>query len=233
MKNKIPNLLKINQLEFNERVSEFLFVKFGNLERSIKDKRINVALSGGNTPLPILRLLKNKKLNWERFNFFMVDERCVSIRNSASNFGNIKKVFFNNLSSSFFSVIQNNLSLTQSINYYKEMMLNNINITEEGLPQFDLILLGMGDDGHTASLFPGTIGLKENKEWVILNKIPQLQKDRITLTYPVLLNAKDIVVIVKGDSKKKIIKELYSNSTTKYPMQKIVDEFENLNWLIG
>ena len=231
MKNKQHKFYEYKQVEFEEFVAEVLYSKIKNILN--KNGKINIALSGGNTPLPILNLLKQKEINWQRLNFFIVDERCVSTEDSKSNFGNINRVFFNEVSSNKFTMILPNMSFENSIKEYKNKILKNVYLNSNGFPVFDLIILGMGDDGHTASLFPHTNGLKENKEWVVLNKIPQLEVDRITLTYPVLLNAKEIIVIVKGDLKRKIIEELYSNSTTKYPMQKIVDEFDNLNWLIG
>jgi 6-phosphogluconolactonase len=226
MKNK-HFFLESNQLNFDNFAADFLFDKLNNNKLIL-----NIALSGGDTPLPILNLLKNKNLIWERLNFYLVDERCVKIDHPQSNYGNLNKHFFKHITSESFPIVQPNISFVDGIDNYKRSIIKNVSRIKNGIPEFDLILLGMGDDGHMASLFPNTNGLKESKELVIFNKIPQLQSERITLTYPVLLNAKEIIVIVKGDSKKKIIKELYSNLSTDYPMQKIVDEFENLHWLI-
>jgi 6-phosphogluconolactonase len=73
----------------------------------------------------------------------------------------------------------------------------------------------------------------EAKQLVVLNEVPQLQTKRITLTYPVLLNSKGIIVIVNGESKEKIIKELYSEASPDYPILKVINSHSNLKWLIG
>lgn len=233
MKNKRePNIIfKERSINYNYFAAEFLFKTLIKFQAENKGK-INVALSGGSTPLPILKVLINKKLDWERFNFFMVDERCVSLENSFSNYGNIYKIFFNKIPSNNYSMVQEGISFNESIKKYKKDIIENVAIGENRFPIFDLILLGMGDDGHTASLFSKTKALLEEKELVALNKIPQLNTERITLTYPVILNANEIIVMVKGENKEKIISELYSSSSKKYPMLKIVEEHSNLKWLI-
>ena len=232
MKSNIPEIYRDNKFDFHEFASNILFEKLKKIETQ-SNQKINIALSGGNTPLPILEILKNKKLNWERFNFFMVDERSVPLESPLSNFGNIEKIFFQYITSSKFSMVQTGVSYDKSINDYKDSIVENVPIKENGFPEFDLILLGMGDDGHIASLFPGTKALIEEKEIVVLNNVPQLDTDRITISYPVILNAKEIVVLVKGNSKEKIIRELYSGKAPKYPILKVVNLHSNLKWLIG
>jgi 6-phosphogluconolactonase len=232
MKTKNNVFFKHTQTNFNKFASDFLFETLKAIEIKTVGK-INIALSGGNTPLPILDLLQKKELAWERFNFFMVDERCVTNDDPLSNFGNIQKVFFNQIASSKFPMVQDGISYEKSITVYKEELLKYVPLNSTGFPEFDLILLGMGDDGHTASLFPETQALLENIELVVLNEVPQLQTERITITYPVLLNCKEIIVIVKGESKEKIIKELYSDASPDYPILKLVKSHANLKWLIG
>ena len=190
MKSNIPEIYRDNKFDFHEFASNILFEKLKKIETQ-SNQKINIALSGGNTPLPILEILKNKKLNWERFNFFMVDERSVPLESPLSNFGNIEKIFFQYITSSKFSMVQTGVSYDKSINDYKDSIVENVPIKENGFPEFDLILLGMGDDGHIASLFPGTKALIEEKEIVVLNNVPQLDTDRITISYPVILNAKE------------------------------------------
>ena len=82
-------------------------------------------------------------------------------------------------------------------NYY----VQKLPLGENNFPVFDLILLGIGDDGHTASLFPDTKGLNESKKVVIKNSVPQLNTERITLTFPVILNASKIIILAKGAAK--------------------------------
>lgn len=232
MKTKIPTVLKSSGTNFNQFASDFLFETLQKIESS-KVGPINIALSGGNTPLPILDLLHKKNRSWERYNFFMVDERCVATMDSMSNFGNIQKVFFSKINASNFPMMQDGISFEKSVVGYIDKIRQHLPVNGNGVPEFDLILLGMGDDGHTASLFPETNALLENNELVVLNEVPQLQTNRITLTYPVLLNAKELIVIVNGDRKEEIIKELYSGSSPDYPMLKLTNFHSNLKWLIG
>jgi 6-phosphogluconolactonase len=231
MNNKRPEIYSSKGVDFNQYASHYLLEKLQQLEWNNLGT-INIALSGGTTPLPVLEILKTKKLNWSRFNFFMVDERIVAIDDDSSNFGNINKVFFDAIESTRFSMVQNGISTSDSIAIYQQNISNTVPIGQNGFPQFDLILLGMGDDGHTASLFPNTEALLEQKELVVLNRVPQLKTERITLTYPVILNSKEIIVMVKGESKLKIITELYTSESQNYPISKIVAIHSNLKWIV-
>jgi 6-phosphogluconolactonase len=232
MKMKKPIYFKNTESNFDKFASDFLFEKLKIIQNESSGK-LNIALSGGNTPLPILEILQNEDLMWSRYNFFLVDERCVATDDPSSNFGNIQKVFFSKIVSAKFSVVKDGISYNQSIAIYKDEIIKHVPINANGFPVFDLILLGMGDDGHTASLFPGTIALLEKNKFVVLNEVPQLQTERITLTYPLLLNAKEVIVIVKGEGKEKIIKELYSEKPSAYPIRKLTNSHSNLKWLIG
>lgn len=226
------HIYRNHRINFNDYSIQLLTEKLQEISLS-KKGMINVALSGGNTPLPILKGLKRGNLDWERFNFFMVDERCVPLNDSSSNFGNIQEIFFKDIPSESFSMVNEGYSYLDCASQYAQILKENIEECRGEIPVFDLVLLGLGDDGHTASLFPGTTGLSEISKIVVLNKVPQLSTERITLTFPVLLNAKEVVVIVKGVSKEKIIKELYSEDSPKYPMLKVVEECKNLKWIIG
>lgn len=232
MKNKTPIIHKTNELDFDVFSSGIIQKSMNQLLKS-KAKNINIALSGGSTPIPILEKLKDKDINWDRINFFMVDERCVPTSSESSNFGNISKVFFSKINSKKFSMVQENKSFEDSLLQYKTQISENVKIGETGFPIFDLILLGMGDDGHTASLFPNTNALSESKQVAVINEVPQLKTKRLTLTYPSILNAKEIIVIVKGSNKEKMISQIYTESSCDYPIKKIVAEHSNLKWLIG
>lgn len=199
---------------------------------TISKEKVFIALSGGSTPLPILEELSKRALAWDQLFFFMVDERIVPLNDSRSNFGAISKVFLDRITSKSFSMVQEVMSTHETINAYESTMRDLMELNAEGFPVFDLILLGMGDDGHTASLFPRTLALKENSRWVVENKVPQLNTRRITLTYPTILSAKKIVVLIKGETKKKIYEEIVSNTETLYPMQKVMLEREDIDWIL-
>lgn len=202
--------------------------------KSLLDKKdkICIGLSGGSTPLPILEKLRECDLNWENIVFFMVDERIVDLDDVESNYGNINKVFFEHIPSRAYTMIESKDLINESIQHYKENLSQEVKRINE-IPAFDLILLGMGDDGHIASLFPGTEALNETTEFIVKNHVPQLKKDRLTLTYPVLLNASEVAILIKGDDKKCIFDELYSSKKTTYPISKISQSNIQLTWLIG
>lgn len=231
MKNS-PNLLQDDSLDFNHFAASTLYQKIQKL-LSAKSGRVNIALSGGNTPLPILNILKTENLEWSRLSFYMVDERCVLLDDVSSNYGNISKVFFDAIESDSYSMVLEGKSYEESALAYENMLEEKLPKSSSGIPQFDLILLGMGDDGHTASLFPNTKALGEIYRRVVVNEVPQLGAERITLTYPVLLEAKELIVMLKKQGKEDIINELYSGKSTNYPMLKIVTNRHDLQWLIG
>ena len=230
MKNNFKQkTLKAN--EFDSFSAEFLYKTLKTLSENKKD--ISIALSGGSTPLPILSILKGYELNWEYFNFFMVDERNVSISSSSSNYGNIEKVFFRDVNSSSYSMIKDKHSIEECAINYEKLLFSKIPLGEYNLPVFDLILLGIGDDGHTASLFPDTKGLYENKKAVIKNSVPQLKTERITLTYPVILNTSKIVILAKGESKEKILKEIKIGKGNHYPITRIINSKVDTTFILG
>ncbi len=181
---------------------------------------INIALSGGNSPLPIYKKLATTNLDWEKINFFIVDERCVPNSDPQSNYGNIKKHLFDYIPSRNFPIVDSKSSYYDLANKYEAQIREHLKVVN-GLPQFDLLILGMGLDGHTASLFPVTKALNENEKLVVLNDIPQLQVKRITMTYPLILNSNKIVLIAKGEHKKKLLDTISEND---YPISQIMPQ---------
>jgi 6-phosphogluconolactonase len=90
----------------------------------------------------------------------------------------------------------------------------------------------MGEDGHTASLFPKTKALDESKKNVVKNYVPQLDTYRISLTYPIIKEAKEAIVLIRGKRKREIVNELYSTEVPKYPIYELVQSDLNLSWII-
>jgi len=107
------NVFESSGSNFDQIALEFLVKKLKNLQKS--KKKITIALSGGTTPMPILQKLRNEDLQWDSFYFFMVDERCVPIQDSKSNYGTIKNLFFDHIVSNSYSMINEDLSIEESI----------------------------------------------------------------------------------------------------------------------
>ena len=127
----------------------------------------------------------------------MVDERDVDFDSDESNYYNLNKFFFSKIKVSTFPM-KNSKSIKKSVYNYSKFLRNAF---ENNLPSFDLILLGMGNDGHIASLFPNSKALTENLKWVVENYVDKLNSNRITLTFPVILNSKNIILITQGKEK--------------------------------
>ena len=128
-------------------------------------------------------------------------------------------------------MLKENSSLDEMVSCYNEEIKNNLNCTQFNIPKFDLIILGMGTDGHTASLFPNTEALHEQNALVVKNYIPQLDSFRITLSYPVLLSGKERIILIKGEGKESVFKEIISGQGMQYPITKLLSP--NTNWIIG
>lgn len=226
---RCDTICKYSALEYDELSAELIYNKLKILQSN--KTKICIALSGGSTPIPILKKLKAYKLDWNKFHFFMVDERFVDINHKDNNYGNIKQAFYDFIPSKSYPMIINTDNIDVSVKSYDCLLRNEV-ISVNEKPKFDLIILGMGNDGHTASLFPDTEGLKEENESVIKNYVSKFESWRVTLTYPTILNANEIIVMLKGKEKKEIFKSFYLTESNEYPIAKVSKEHNHINWLI-
>ncbi|WP_418645847.1 6-phosphogluconolactonase [Tenacibaculum insulae] len=227
MKNNI-----IYTKDFVNYSTEYI-IDFFKKTKNLKKGNINIALSGGSTPIPILINLKKKGLDWSRCNFFIVDERCVSLIDSESNYGNINNSFFRHIdANNIFSFFKEGLDYPEMINRYANEIISNVSEKKNEIPVFDLILLGMGIDGHTASLFPNTNALNNRDEIVVLNFIKKINKNRLTFTYPLILNAKKIIVFIKGKDKIEIMNKIVNSKIKEYPMTLISEKHNDITWIV-
>jgi len=198
--------------------------------------RFTVALSGGSTPKKMYERLVNADLDWSCIHFFWVDERCVPPEHSESNYRMAADTFldFIDIPSSNIHRIKGELSLNDAArDYENELRSFFLNC----LPVFDLILLGLGTDGHTASLFPGSTALKEKEHWAVgvrHDTPPPPLVDRVTLTFPVLSAGKNIIFLVSGRDKAKIVACAFGDpkNPLQIPVQEIISTARNISWLL-
>ncbi len=168
--------------------------------------RFTAALSGGKTPEGLYRLLSSEKygkeIDWSGVEFFWGDERCVPPTHPESNFFNAKKTLLDRLEIPEKNIhrIKGELLKTASEEYETELK-NFFGLRRGEAPAFDLIILGMGADGHTASLFPRTSVLKEEKKITAAVYVERLKSLRVTLTPPVIKRAANIILLVSGREK--------------------------------
>ncbi|MDQ0595120.1 6-phosphogluconolactonase [Chryseobacterium ginsenosidimutans] len=196
-------------------------------EKSIrKNNRFVTALSGGSSPKAIFKLLATKeyseKIEWDKLYFFWVDERWVPLDHEKSNAKMTFEALFDNVpvnKEQIFPMYKDGI-LPENYAVEYEKQLKSI-LGENGI--FDFILLGMGDDGHTASLFPGEDVLDENEKWVSAYYLKPQEMYRITLTAPLINKAENILVVAFGESKKHALNEVINGEYNPqlYPLQLI------------
>lgn len=191
-----------------------------------KNGRFVVALSGGSSPKAIFKLLATpeykEKIEWNKVYFFWVDERWVPLNDDKSNFRMTDEALLSKVTvvqSHIFPMYAEGITPEDYAKAYEQQIRTVLG--DEGV--FDFILLGMGDDGHTASLFPGEDVLNEKDKWVSAYYLKSQEMFRITLTAPIINNAENILVIAFGESKKHALNEVLNGeyNPSLYPMQLI------------
>ena len=213
-----------------------LFVR--SSKEAVKDRgAFFVAVSGGSTPRSMHRLLAKtpycQEIAWKQMHLFWVDDRCVPYSNPASNFGVAKNDFLSKvpLLEKQIHAMPTAIAPEKGAAQY-ERELGLVPISGSGFPCFDLIFLGIGSDGHTASLFPGQGMLTEKKRWVTVVKGGNPNVYRITLTFGVLNQARHIVFLVSGAGKASIVQAVLEHEDRSLPAQRICPEDGRLTWLL-
>lgn len=178
----------------------------------------HVALSGGSTPKAIFEKFTPEMLDWSKVHLYWSDERAVPPTDDDSNYKMAMDAGFASLPIPEKQIhrLCGEGDLAQEARRYEEMLKANL---PEG--RFDLVMLGMGDDGHTASLFPETHALTDTAEWVAANYIPQKGFWRLTLTYTSINRARSTVIYVLGKSKAEMVNTVLTGPylPLKYPIQ--------------
>ena len=197
-----------------------------------------VAISGGTTPGLFHRMLVQEpyvsEIPWDKMHIFWVDERCVPENDAASNYGASKKDFLNRAPISKTQVypMPGGLSPEDGARKYQKTLMEFFHLKYGQFPTFDLIFLGTGKDGHTASLFPGQKALDEMERLVISVKGGDPYVSRLTMTFPVLNHAKRIIFMVSGKNKADIVKTILEFPKAKLPAQRIQPLNGTLTWLL-
>ena len=179
-----------------------------------KDGNFSVALSGGSTPRDLYRLLASPEfraqVDWPRLHLFWGDERAVPPESSESNYGMARRELLLRVPippSNVHRMEAEDPNIGRAAHNYEATLRQFLPLDDRGFPRFHLILLGLGPDGHTASLFPGSKLLRETS-WVSTPLVPKLGTRRMTLTLPVLEAARRVVFLVAGAEKAFILREV-------------------------
>lgn len=202
-----------------------------------------VALSGGSTPKALYSLLASdaslkSQLPWDKAHFFWGDERHVPPDHADSNFRMTNEAMLSKVTVPATNIhrIRGELEdARQAAEDYEQVLRDFFRLAPGQLPRFDLLLLGMGPDGHTASLFPGTDALSERQRLVVANWVDKFNAHRITLTLPVLNNAACVMFLVAGADKAETLRAVLGGETgaEPYPSQLVHPTRGRLIWLVS
>ncbi len=199
-----------------------------------------VALSGGSSPRKFFERFAvspyREEIPWGNIHFFWGDERCVPPDDAESNFKMANEAFLSHVAipdKNTHRIMGENPPQSEARRYEKEIQ-DHVPVSKNGLPQFDWIFLGMGKDGHTASLFPGAPTLHEKEAVCVIAEHPDTGQTRISLTLPVINNAKRISFLVTGDEKATIVREILQKrpSYLNYPAAKVKPFNGVLEWYL-
>jgi 6-phosphogluconolactonase len=202
--------------------------------------RFAVALSGGSTPRAVYSLLGSPefrdRVDWPRVHLFWGDERCVPPDHPESNFRMVQETLLAKIQIPSQNVHRmiGEKEPAQAAAAYEQELREFFAVQPGQMPRFDLILLGLGEDGHTASLFPGTAALDETEHWVAAVYVEQLQSYRLTLTLPVINAAAQVTFLVSGASKAKIVSDIFApdSASRNYPAAQVRPMEGRLTWMI-
>lgn len=218
----VPNIEELSHRAAEELVA--LAIK------TVQEKGFfTVALSGGTTPQWLYKVLAGERYRnqvpWPHVHLFWGDERCVPPDHPDSNYRMARELLIGNIPIPERNIYRMPAELDnpeRAAMEYERIITSFFHLSPSALPRFDLVILGMGDDGHTASLFPETAVLKEDKRLVFANYVEKLGKYRLTLTVPVINQAAHIFFLISGASKALVLKEVLEG---KYQPQKLPSQF--------
>lgn len=196
-----------------------------------------MAISGGHTPLPLFQLLTKvdwvDRLPWDKISIFWVDERCVGPESSESNYGSARREFLGKVPATHYYRMHGEDDPEKAAAAYEELIREDFYLGPKELPRFDLMILGMGSDGHTASLFPASPVLAETKKLVTEVYVPEKQEERITLTLPVINNARCCMFLVTGAEKRAALGDVLNLlSEPVLPAQMVRPGSGDLVWIV-
>jgi len=196
------------------------------------------AISGGSTPRLMHRMLAERSFSseipWEKTHIFWVDERCVPENDPASNYGSAKKDFLDHVTIPLKQIhyMRGEIHPKDGELQYQQELIDFFQVKQGEFPVFDLVLLGVGADGHTASLFPGHPALNEKERLVVAVKGGSPDVNRLTMTYPVLNHARHLIFLVSGKDKATIMRALFEDGHASLPAQRIQPLSGALTWLL-
>lgn len=195
---------------------------FRDYINNLDQEKITVCLSGGSTPKLLFEELAANyadSIDWSRVHFFWGDERCVAPEDEQSNYGECKKLLLDKIDIPVINIhrVVGESDPELEAKRYGETIRDHVGHSKTALPEFDLIILGMGGDGHTASIFPHQMELLTSKEICEVAVHPESGQKRVTITGPVINAAHFVVFLITGGGKADVLATVYDGSGKQYP----------------
>ena len=216
---------------FASEAADFILIKAREALGTRGEFRI--ALSGGNTPRAVYSEMAKRDMSWQEFQFSFSDERCVPPGNEKSNFRMANEALFRPASVPESSILRmrGEIDPLQAADEYQGHLDALAAKRDEKIYQHDLILLGLGDDGHTASLFPDTEALLQTERRVAANHVPKLDSWRLTLTFPLIFNARAVCFLIGSNKDPKLIERVFSGDVA-LPAARVDQNAKQVTWII-
>lgn len=198
--------------------------------------QFRIALSGGNTPRPVYAEFARlgSDLPWDRVHFTFGDERCVPPDDSQSNFRMARESLFGpgGVPDSSVARMRGEIDPRLAAQEYEDGLDSMAAQHGEPIYRHDLILLGIGDDGHTASLFPGTAALEEPTRKVVANFVPKFNRWRITFTFPLIAQARHICFLANANKNRALLDKVLAGDA-QFPAARVAPADGDLTWLLA
>lgn len=222
-----------NKEELNAAFTDWL------KEILVGKETLMLALSGGSTPKSLFDYWAEnpeKDIDWKKIKFFWGDERCVPPTDEQSNYKMTKEHFFDRIpvpESNIFRIYGENPP-EEEANRYAEVLKTELR-SENGIPSFDVLMLGMGDDGHTASIFPQEIELWNSPKLCVVGTHPETGQKRVSLSGRAINAARNVAFLVTGENKAQKVSEIISHpaeAEKKYPAALVQPDSGDLIWFV-
>jgi 6-phosphogluconolactonase len=196
-------------------------------------QQFRIALSGGNTPRSVYAEMAKRDVPWEKFLFTFGDERCVPPEDDESNFRMANEALFRPASVPDSSILRMRGEIEPVLAAKEYEAQLDVLATKRGekIYEHDLILLGLGDDGHTASLFPGTEALSETERRVMANYVPKFDSWRLTFTFPLIFAARAVCFLIGANKDPRLIERIFSGDPA-LPAARVDQNAKSVTWII-
>ncbi len=224
--------MRIRVLEGPDALAEFAAATIARLLREAGE-RATLGLAGGSTPRTTYTRLVNEDVDWSRIHAWMSDERWVAPDHPDSNLRMIRDALLDSVPAHVYPVPwSSDMAAPEAADRYEQLLMEVLPEGAGGLEP-DLVLLGIGEDGHTASLFPGTEALDVEDRWYVANWVPAKEAWRLTATLPLLRAARHVLFLVSGQRKATVLAKILEDDDRPAPPARLVLEGGgDITWLV-